>query len=205
MAEREGWTARLRRLPSAALRVAAPAARACIELAFGSVRTHLRCLALSRPTGRASWVACLRSSLQGSNLQPASPSMKKPRARRGFFMDGGEGGMDCAPAALALRCASGCCARCAGLHRARLRLGSNPFALLSLVATHGACILSRLPAFVPPGFEPPARFDIHEKPRARRGFFMDGGEGGIRTLEPGLPVNGFRDRRIRPLCHLSET
>ncbi len=29
-----------------------------------------------------------------------------------------------------------------------------------------------------------------------------GGEGGIRT--PGrLPFNGFQDRRIRPLCHLS--
>ena len=30
----------------------------------------------------------------------------------------------------------------------------------------------------------------------------DGGEGGIRT--PGtLRYNGFQDRRIRPLCHLS--
>ncbi len=30
-----------------------------------------------------------------------------------------------------------------------------------------------------------------------------GGEGGIRT--PGrFPVNGFQDRRIRPLCHLSD-
>jgi hypothetical protein len=32
---------------------------------------------------------------------------------------------------------------------------------------------------------------------------MIGGEGGIRT--PGrLPVNGFQDRRFRPLSHLSE-
>ncbi len=30
-----------------------------------------------------------------------------------------------------------------------------------------------------------------------------GGEGGIRTPGP-LTVNGFQDRRIRPLCHLSE-
>ena len=30
-----------------------------------------------------------------------------------------------------------------------------------------------------------------------------GGEGGIRTLDPVLRNNGFQDRRIRPLCHLS--
>jgi hypothetical protein len=30
-----------------------------------------------------------------------------------------------------------------------------------------------------------------------------GGERGIRTPGP-LTVNGFQDRRIRPLCHLSE-
>ncbi len=29
-----------------------------------------------------------------------------------------------------------------------------------------------------------------------------GGEGGIRTPEP-LRANGFQDRRIQPLCHLS--
>ena len=34
-----------------------------------------------------------------------------------------------------------------------------------------------------------------------RGF---GGETGIRTLGR-LPFNGFQDRRIRPLCHLSVT
>ena len=32
---------------------------------------------------------------------------------------------------------------------------------------------------------------------------MCGGEGGIRTPGRGLPANGFQDRRIRPLCHLS--
>ena len=31
-----------------------------------------------------------------------------------------------------------------------------------------------------------------------------GGETGIRTLGR-LPFNGFQDRRIRPLCHLSVT
>ena len=31
---------------------------------------------------------------------------------------------------------------------------------------------------------------------------LDGGEGGIRTPEP-LRANGFQDRRIQPLCHLS--
>ena len=30
-----------------------------------------------------------------------------------------------------------------------------------------------------------------------------GGEGGIRTPGP-VTVNGFQDRRIRPLCHLSD-
>ena len=30
------------------------------------------------------------------------------------------------------------------------------------------------------------------------------GEGGIRTPGP-VTVNGFQDRRIRPLCHLSAT
>ena len=34
------------------------------------------------------------------------------------------------------------------------------------------------------------------------GFQHVGGERGIRTPGP-LTVNGFQDRRIRPLCHLS--
>ena len=34
------------------------------------------------------------------------------------------------------------------------------------------------------------------------GFQLVGGERGIRTPGP-LTVNGFQDRRIRPLCHLS--
>ena len=33
-------------------------------------------------------------------------------------------------------------------------------------------------------------------------FFKDSGERGIRTPGP-VTVNGFQDRRIRPLCHLS--
>ena len=33
-------------------------------------------------------------------------------------------------------------------------------------------------------------------------FYMDGGEGGIRT-HGGLRLNGFQDRRFRPLSHLS--
>ena len=31
-----------------------------------------------------------------------------------------------------------------------------------------------------------------------------GGEAGIRTLGGLLTLNGFQDRRIQPLCHLSE-
>lgn len=33
-------------------------------------------------------------------------------------------------------------------------------------------------------------------------FFLGGGERGIRTPGP-VTVNGFQDRRNRPLCHLS--
>ena len=33
---------------------------------------------------------------------------------------------------------------------------------------------------------------------------IDGGEAGIRTLG-GFPLNGFQDRRFRPLSHLSAT
>jgi hypothetical protein len=32
----------------------------------------------------------------------------------------------------------------------------------------------------------------------------NGGEAGIRTLGGLLTLNGFQDRRIQPLCHLSE-
>ncbi len=38
----------------------------------------------------------------------------------------------------------------------------------------------------------------HEAP------FVFGGEAGIRTLGGLLTLNGFQDRRIQPLCHLSE-
>ena len=34
-------------------------------------------------------------------------------------------------------------------------------------------------------------------------YEMDGGEGGIRTPDRLCTYNGFRDRRIQPLCHLS--
>ena len=41
--------------------------------------------------------------------------------------------------------------------------------------------------------------------KAPRGdLFLFGGEGGIRTPGP-FRVNGFQDRRIRPLCHLSDS
>ncbi len=39
--------------------------------------------------------------------------------------------------------------------------------------------------------------------RGRMAPLLFGGEGGIRTPGRVLPVNGFQDRRIRPLCHLS--
>ena len=43
------------------------------------------------------------------------------------------------------------------------------------------------------------------QPRNRliKRFLGLGGGGGIRTLERPVTSNGFRDRRIRPLCHPS--
>jgi hypothetical protein len=45
------------------------------------------------------------------------------------------------------------------------------------------------------------RISCNKKPR-ECGVLFDGGERGIRTPGP-VTVNGFQDRRIRPLCHLS--
>jgi hypothetical protein len=41
-----------------------------------------------------------------------------------------------------------------------------------------------------------------KKPTVAKALVGVGGERGIRTPGP-LTVNGFQDRRIRPLCHLS--
>ncbi|CDH44983.1 hypothetical protein BN874_200053 [Candidatus Contendobacter odensis Run_B_J11] len=46
-------------------------------------------------------------------------------------------------------------------------------------------------------FEPIQRFRISLLQQ-----YWSGGEGGIRTHGP-LRINGFQDRRNRPLCHLS--
>lgn len=43
---------------------------------------------------------------------------------------------------------------------------------------------------------------IYEKKRDNPAIIPPSGEGGIRTPGP-VTVNGFQDRRIRPLCHLS--
>ncbi len=43
---------------------------------------------------------------------------------------------------------------------------------------------------------------INEKPTVAKAMVGVSGERGIRTPGP-LTVNGFQDRRIRPLCHLS--
>ena len=42
----------------------------------------------------------------------------------------------------------------------------------------------------------------HKKKPAQSAGFLVCGERGIRTPGP-VTVNGFQDRRIRPLCHLS--
>jgi hypothetical protein len=44
---------------------------------------------------------------------------------------------------------------------------------------------------------------LHQQKMPHKGAFdFFGGERGIRTPGP-VTVNGFQDRRIRPLCHLS--
>ncbi|MFM1969205.1 MAG: hypothetical protein RL152_582, partial [Bacteroidota bacterium] len=43
---------------------------------------------------------------------------------------------------------------------------------------------------------------LNEKCPFKGAFDFFGGERGIRTPGP-VTVNGFQDRRIRPLCHLS--
>ena len=44
----------------------------------------------------------------------------------------------------------------------------------------------------------------HKKSPFSRAFYFSGGERGIRTPGP-VTVNGFQDRRNRPLCHFSAT
>ena len=46
-------------------------------------------------------------------------------------------------------------------------------------------------------------FDNKKAPNTGSFLNLNGGGGGIRTLVRGVPVNGFRDRRIQPLCHSS--
>ena len=60
------------------------------------------------------------------------------------------------------------------------------------------CRVSSAPP--PHGFE--STQGTYEK-ASRTGSLVHGGGGGIRTLVRGVPVNGFRDRRIQPLCHSS--
>lgn len=50
----------------------------------------------------------------------------------------------------------------------------------------------------------PGLTSLNRKTPLSRGFMLGGGEWGIRTPEP-VTVNGFQDRRIRPLCQLSAT
>src|SRR5688572_27974650 len=50
------------------------------------------------------------------------------------------------------------------------------------------------------GLHPPK--PTNAKPTYAKASVGEGGERGIRTPGP-VTVNGFQDRRIRPLCHLS--
>ena len=57
-------------------------------------------------------------------------------------------------------------------------------------------------ATTPVGRDPWSTYKKNE-PLGLVNAMHDGGGGGIRTLVRGVPVNGFRDRRIQPLCHSS--
>ena len=62
----------------------------------------------------------------------------------------------------------------------------------------------------PQGFRPLAGSNPRERPRDKKRpplpgvATIHGGGGGIRTLVTRKGPNGFRDRRIQPLCHPSE-
>ena len=136
-------------------------------------------------------------------FEPESPLrqiLKNPH-KAGFFVSGGEGGIDCAAVPLALRFAPGCFAssslrsgRTSGL---LARLGGH------LQFANGKRQSGQVALF---GFEPRSPSPPGTKKPARRRVLLYLAErGGFEPPKGRKPLNGFRDRRIRPLCHLSET
>jgi hypothetical protein len=68
---------------------------------------------------------------------------------------------------------------------------------------HIASTLARVCFFVPfHSLKQAWLISGHKKSRQAGYVFLFGGERGIRT-PGGLTLNGFQDRRNRPLCHLS--
>ena len=128
---------------------------------------------------------------------PSPPDTKNP-AEAGLFVSGGEGGMDCAASPLALRCAPGCFAS-SSLRSVRTNFHfAQATPSLFRVGTPQrsrklGALCARIRAPSPPDTKNPAE----------AGLFVSGGEGGIRTPGRLQTFNGFQDRRIRPLCHLS--
>lgn len=67
----------------------------------------------------------------------------------------------------------------------------NPKALSRLISFFGVTI-----------FQQAWQYNAQKNPQRLLRVSYPGGERGIRT-PGGVTLNGFQDRRIRPLCHLS--
>ena len=103
---------------------------------------------------------------------------KKSLSKGGLFLDGGEGGIDSNSLGAAFTPS--------GQYRKRYRLNRS---------------LGR--ALSNPEFSSILLFIHPKKSLPKGGLFLDGGEGGIRTLDT-LPYTHFPGVRLRPLGHFSE-
>ena len=138
------------------------------------------------------WESCMKFGRR-ANL---GPRLAVYRARCSVPI----GRIDCAASPLALRFAPGC------------------FASSSLRSVRTSCLLTRLGGqvqirlvsakagesrYLGSNPHPPLR-QIRKNPH-KAGFSYLAERGGFEPPKGRKPLNGFRDRRIRPLCHLSGT
>ena len=180
---------------------------ACPPLRFGLLRIELASLG-SNQTPFRSGLLCARQLCADRHLvagcersvrirSALSARHEKPRIRGAvrIWRRGRDG----------LRTFGACPPLRFGLLRIELAsLGSNqtPFRSGFCVPGNFVLIGTSLPA-ASVRFESGAPSRPDTKNPAFAGPFVSGGEGGIRTPGRLQTFNGFQDRRIRPLCHLS--